>query len=63
MCSCFSASNLVISLPLILWPTYHFSHHLQSTNHKCTQPCYFSHATQTYSSEVEEDLRFFDEEF
>jgi hypothetical protein len=23
MCSCFSTYNLVIALPLILWPTYH----------------------------------------
>jgi hypothetical protein len=23
MCSCFSAYNLVIALPLILWPAYH----------------------------------------
>jgi hypothetical protein len=36
---------------------------LPSTNHKCTQPCYFSRATQTCCSEVEEDLGFFDEEF
>jgi hypothetical protein len=41
----------------------YFSHHLLSTNHKCTQPCYFSHATQTCYSEAEEDLGFFDEEF
>jgi hypothetical protein len=36
---------------------------LLSTNHKCTQPYYFSHATQTCCSEAEEDLRFFNEEF
>jgi hypothetical protein len=42
MCSCFSAYNLVIALPLILWPTYHiFPTNLLSTNHKCTQRCYF----------------------
>jgi hypothetical protein len=38
---CFSAFNLIISLPLILYPTYHYLLHLLSTNHKCTQPCYF----------------------
>jgi hypothetical protein len=33
---------------------------LLSTNHNCTQPCYFPPATQTYCSEVEEDLEYFD---
>jgi hypothetical protein len=37
--------------------------HLLSTNHKCTQPCYFSPATQTYCLEGEDGLEFFDEEF
>jgi hypothetical protein len=37
--------------------------HLLSTNHKCTQPCYFFPATQTYYSEGEDGLEFFDEEF
>jgi hypothetical protein len=37
--------------------------HLLSTNHKCTQPCYFSPATQTCCSEGEDGLEFFDEEF
>jgi hypothetical protein len=37
--------------------------HLLSTNHKCTQPCYFPPATQTYCSEGEDGLEFFDEEF
>jgi hypothetical protein len=37
--------------------------HLLSTNHKCTQPCYFSPATQTCCSEGEGGLEFFDEEF
>jgi hypothetical protein len=41
----------------------YFSHHLLSTNHKSTQPYYFSHATQTYCSGAKEDLGFFDEEF
>jgi hypothetical protein len=37
--------------------------HLLSTNHKCTQPCYFPPATQTCCSEGEDGLEFFDEEF
>jgi hypothetical protein len=37
--------------------------HLLSTNHKCTQPCYFSPATQTRGSEGEDGLEFFNEEF
>jgi hypothetical protein len=41
----------------------YFSHHLLSINHKCTQPCYFPHATQTCCSEDKEDLGLFDEEF
>jgi hypothetical protein len=36
---------------------------LLSTNHKCTQPCYFSPATQTCCSEGDDGLEFFDEEF
>jgi hypothetical protein len=36
---------------------------LLSANHKCTQPCYFPHATQTSCLEAEEDLGFFDEVF
>jgi hypothetical protein len=37
--------------------------HLLSTNYMCAQPCYFSHATQTCCSEVEDGLEVFDEEF
>jgi hypothetical protein len=37
----FSAFNLIIPLPLILYHAYHFFLHLLSTNHKYTQPCYF----------------------
>jgi hypothetical protein len=36
---------------------------LLSTNHKFTQPSYFSPATQTCYSEGEDGLEFFDEEF
>jgi hypothetical protein len=50
---------------LQLDPCYYGMHiiifpYLLSTNHKCTQLCYFSSATQTYSSEVEEELEYFD---
>jgi hypothetical protein len=37
----FSAFNLIIALSLILYPSFHYFLHLLSTNHKCTQPCYF----------------------
>jgi hypothetical protein len=37
--------------------------HLLSTNFKCTQPCYFSHATEICCSEGEDELEFFDKEF
>jgi hypothetical protein len=30
--------------------------HLLSTNHKCTQPCYFPPATQTRCSEGEDGM-------
>jgi hypothetical protein len=36
---------------------------LLSTNHKCTQLCYFFPATQTCCSEGDDGLEFFDEEF
>jgi hypothetical protein len=36
---------------------------LLSTNHKCTQPCYFPPATQTCYSEAVEELEYFDMEF
>jgi hypothetical protein len=35
----------------------------EKDNHKCTQPCYFSLASQTRYSEGEDGLEFFDEEF
>jgi hypothetical protein len=41
MYRCFSAFNLIIALPLILYLACHYFLHLMSTNHKCTQPCYF----------------------
>jgi hypothetical protein len=55
--------NLIPYLPYY-YPLYIiYFLHLLSTNHKYTQPCYFSPATQTYCSEGEDGLKFFDEEF
>jgi hypothetical protein len=34
--------------------------HLLSTNHNCTQPCYFPPAIETCSFEAEEDLEYID---
>jgi hypothetical protein len=48
---------------LFITHAYHYFLHLLSTNHKCTQPCYFTPATQTCCSEGEDGLKFFDEEF
>jgi hypothetical protein len=38
---CFFAFNLIIVLPLILYPAYHYFLYLLSINYKCTQLCYF----------------------
>jgi hypothetical protein len=38
---CFSAFNLIIALPLILYLAYHYFLHLLSTNDRYTQPRYF----------------------
>jgi hypothetical protein len=48
---------------LVITLAYHLFLHLLSTNHKCTQPCYFPPATQTCCSKGEDGLEFFDEEF
>jgi hypothetical protein len=37
----FFAFNLIIALHLILYLAYHYFLHFLSTNHKCTQRCYF----------------------
>jgi hypothetical protein len=60
---CYSAFSLITILPC-----YYPSHiilflHLLSTNHKCTQSCYFPPAIQTCYSEAKEDLEFYDMEF
>jgi hypothetical protein len=39
---CISAFSLITTLSLLLYLAYHLFLQLLSTNHKCTQPCYFS---------------------
>jgi hypothetical protein len=53
----------LLHFTLLLPFAYHLFMHLLSTNHKCTQPCYFSPATQTHCSKGEDGLELFDEEF
>jgi hypothetical protein len=53
---CFSAFILIIALPLILYPAYHYFMHLPSTNHKCTQPCYFLLLYKHVAQKVKEIL-------
>jgi hypothetical protein len=60
---CISAYPFITVLSLLLPYIIILFLHLLSTNHKCTQPCYFPHATQTCCSEGEDGLEFFDEEF
>jgi hypothetical protein len=50
---------------LLLAVTLHIIYfvHLLSTNHKCTQPCYFFPTTQTCCLEGEDGLEFFNKEF
>jgi hypothetical protein len=61
MCSCFSAYNFVIPLPLPLYLAYHIFAHMLSTNHKCTQPCYFpmilKHAAQKLKKVCDSSMR------
>jgi hypothetical protein len=60
---CISAYSLITYLPCY-YPLHIICFlHLLSTNHKCTQPYYFSPATQTCSSEGEDGPEFFDEGF
>jgi hypothetical protein len=58
-----SAYHFISVLSLLLARIIILFTHLLSTNHKCTQPYYFPHATQTCCSKAEEDLGFFDEVF
>jgi hypothetical protein len=58
-----SAYHFIIVLRLLLPCNIILFLHLLRTNHKCTQPCYFFPATQTYGPEGEDGLEFFNEEF
>jgi hypothetical protein len=53
---CFSAFNLIIALPLILYHAYHYFLYLLSTNHKCTQPCYFPMLLKSAAQKLKEIL-------
>jgi hypothetical protein len=63
MYRCIFAYPFIIVLSLWLPCIIILFMHLLSTNHKCTQPCYFPPANQTCCSEGEDELEFFDEEF
>jgi hypothetical protein len=54
---CISAYSMIPHLPCYYPLHIIYFLHLQSTNYKCTQPCY---ATQAYCSEAKEDLEYFD---
>jgi hypothetical protein len=61
MYRCISAYPFITVLSLLLPSIIILFLHLLSTNHKCTQPCYFPPATRY--SEEEDGLEFFDDEF
>jgi hypothetical protein len=63
MYRCIFAYPFITVVSLLLPCIIHLFLHLLSTNYKCTQPCYFSPATQTCCLEGEDGLEFFDEEF
>jgi hypothetical protein len=63
MYRCISAYPFYFSFILVITLHYHLFLHLLSTNHKCTQHCYFPPTTQTCYSEGEHGREFFDEEF
>jgi hypothetical protein len=63
MYRCISAYPFITILFLLLPCIIILFLHLLSTNHKCTQACYFPPATQTCCSKEEDGLEFFDEEF
>jgi hypothetical protein len=62
MYRCISTYHFITVLSLLLPGIIFLFLHLLSTNHKCTQPCYFPPATQTCCLEGEDGLEFFDEE-
>jgi hypothetical protein len=63
MYRCISAYPFIIVLSLILPCIIILFLHLLSTNHKCTQPCYFPLLLKPAAAEGEDGLEFFDEEF
>jgi hypothetical protein len=52
----FSAFNLIMTLPLILYHVYHYFLYLLSTNHKCNQPCYFLLLYKPAAQKLKENL-------
>jgi hypothetical protein len=56
MCRHISAYSLMPCLPCYYPLHIIYFLHLLSTNHKCTQPCYFPPAIQTCFLEAEEDF-------
>jgi hypothetical protein len=56
MFKCLSAYNLIPQLPCYYPLHIILFLHMLSTNHECTQPCYFPLASQTYYSEGEDRL-------
>jgi hypothetical protein len=63
MCSCLSACNFVIALPLSLCVAYYIFPTIAVYQPYVYSTLLFSHATQTCCLEAEEDLGFFDEVF
>jgi hypothetical protein len=63
MYRCISAYPFIIVLSLLLPCIIILFLHLLSTNHMCTQPCYFPLVTRTCCSEGEDGLELFNEEF
>jgi hypothetical protein len=59
MCSCFSLYNFVIALSLSIYLAYHYFPPLAEYQPYVYSTLLFSHATQTYCLEAEEDLGFF----
>jgi hypothetical protein len=53
---CISTYPFITVLSLLLPCIIILFLHLLSTNQKCTEPCYFPPATQTYCSEGEDGL-------
>jgi hypothetical protein len=56
---CIYAFSLITPLPLLLYLAYHYFLHLLSTNHKCTQPCYFLMLYEHAAHKVKMDLKNF----